>query len=63
MYIVLKQKNNSLIYKFFLLNFQSHEDYRNLERAKEAMVDIAEYINEETRDYDKFQIMKQMKVS
>lgn len=30
--------------------FQTHEDYRGLERAKEAMVDVAQHANEVKRD-------------
>ncbi|PSN30254.1 hypothetical protein C0J52_26422 [Blattella germanica] len=36
----------------------NHEDYRGLERAKEAMVDVAQYINEVKRDSDTLQIMR-----
>ncbi|XP_065209606.1 protein vav isoform X2 [Planococcus citri] len=34
-----------------------HEDFRGLERAKEAMVDVAEYINEVKRDSDTLHII------
>ncbi|EEB17268.1 protein vav, putative [Pediculus humanus corporis] len=35
----------------------NHEDYRGLERAKEAMVDVAQYINEVKRDSDALAIL------
>ncbi|KAK6640827.1 hypothetical protein RUM44_012524 [Polyplax serrata] len=35
----------------------SHEDFRGLERAKEAMVDVAQYINEVKRDSDALAIL------
>ncbi|XP_075227409.1 vav guanine nucleotide exchange factor [Lycorma delicatula] len=41
----------------------NHEDYRGLERAKEAMVDVAQYINEVKRDSDTLQIMRDIQDS
>ncbi|XP_021933195.1 protein vav isoform X2 [Zootermopsis nevadensis] len=41
----------------------NHEDYRGLERAKEAMVDVAQYINEVKRDSDTLQIMRSIQES
>lgn len=50
------------ILKLFCL-LQNHEDYRGLERAKEAMVDVAQYINEVKRDSDTLQIMRDIQVT
>lgn len=41
----------------------NHEDYRGLERAKEAMVDVAQYINEVKRDSDMLQLMRDIQTS
>nr|CAD7429951.1 unnamed protein product [Timema monikensis] len=41
----------------------NHEDYRGLERAKEAMVDVAQYINEVKRDTDTLAIMSSIQDS
>lgn len=42
---------------------QTHEDYRGLERAKEAMVDVAQYINEVKRDSEHMDIIQKVRVS
>lgn len=42
---------------------QTHEDYRGLERAKEAMVDVAQYINEVKRDSEHMVIIQKARVS
>ncbi|XP_049846897.1 protein vav isoform X1 [Schistocerca gregaria] len=41
----------------------NHEDYRGLERAKEAMVDVAQYINEVKRDSDTLNIVQDIQDS
>jgi guanine nucleotide exchange factor VAV len=41
----------------------SHEDYRGLERAKEAMVDVAQYINEVKRDCEQLNVIKKVRES
>ncbi|KAK7867226.1 hypothetical protein R5R35_008400 [Gryllus longicercus] len=41
----------------------NHEDYRGLERAKEAMVDVAQFINEVKRDSDMLQLMRDIQAS
>jgi len=41
----------------------THEDYRGLERSKEAMVDVAQYINEVKRDSDTLEIMRSIQES
>ncbi len=41
---------------------QSHEEYHDLQLAYEAMVDIADYTNESTRDYEMRQIIKDVQV-
>ncbi|XP_044728252.1 protein vav isoform X1 [Chrysoperla carnea] len=38
----------------------NHEDYRELKRAREAMVDVAQYINEVKRDSDTLQLLRQI---
>jgi hypothetical protein len=43
-------------------SLQSHEEYRDLEKALEAMVDVAQYINEVKRDSDTLQIMRDIQV-
>ncbi|XP_053949130.1 protein vav isoform X4 [Anastrepha ludens] len=40
-----------------------HEDYRALERAKEAMIDVSQYINEVKRDSDHLVIIQKVKDS
>ncbi|KAM7346483.1 vav guanine nucleotide exchange factor isoform 1-T1 [Cochliomyia hominivorax] len=40
-----------------------HEDYRSLERAKEAMIDVSQYINEVKRDSDHLVIIQKVKDS
>ncbi|CAG2060360.1 unnamed protein product, partial [Timema podura] len=60
-------------YRVFLLGLRhqgaslelqdNHEDYRGLERAKEAMVDVAQYINEVKRDSDTLAIMSSIQDS
>ncbi|XP_055301018.1 protein vav isoform X2 [Sitodiplosis mosellana] len=39
----------------------THEDYRGLERAKEAMVDVAQYINEVKRDSEHLDIIQKIR--
>lgn len=39
-----------------------HEDYRSLERSKEAMIDVSQYINEVKRDSDHLVIIQKVKV-
>lgn len=41
----------------------THEDYRGLERAKEAMVDVAQYINEVKRDCEQLNVIKKVRES
>ncbi|XP_075158340.1 vav guanine nucleotide exchange factor [Haematobia irritans] len=41
----------------------AHEDYRSLERAKEAMIDVSQYINEVKRDSDHLVIIQKVKDS
>ncbi|XP_017869542.1 PREDICTED: protein vav [Drosophila arizonae] len=40
-----------------------HEDYRSLERAKDAMIDVSQYINEVKRDSDHLVIIQKVKDS
>lgn len=42
---------------------QAHEDYRGLERAKEAMDDVAEYTNEVKRDSEHLVVIQKVKAS
>lgn len=42
---------------------QTHEEYRSLERAKEAMVDVSQYINEVKRDSENLALIHDVKVS
>lgn len=41
----------------------THEDYRGLERAKEAMVDVAQYTNEVKRDSEHLVVIQKVRVS
>lgn len=41
---------------------QNHEEFRGLERAKEAMVDVAQYINEVKRDSEVLVLLKNVQV-
>nr|CAD7457409.1 unnamed protein product [Timema tahoe] len=51
------------ITKELVWSYRNHEDYRGLERAKEAMVDVAQYINEVKRDSDTLAIMSSIQVT
>lgn len=41
----------------------THEDYRGLERAKEAMIDVAQYTNEVKRDSEHLVVIQKVRVS
>ncbi|XP_030379077.1 protein vav isoform X1 [Scaptodrosophila lebanonensis] len=41
----------------------AHDDYRSLERAKDAMIDVSQYINEVKRDSDHLVIIQKVKDS
>lgn len=41
----------------------THEDYRGLERAKEAMIDVAQYTNEVKRDSEHLTVINKVKES
>lgn len=56
-------KYHLLLEKLISETQPNHEDYRGLERAKEAMVDVAQYINEVKRDSDTLQIMRDIQES
>lgn len=47
---------------FFCFINKSHEDYQGLQLAYEAMVDVADYTNESTRDYEMRQIINDVQV-
>jgi guanine nucleotide exchange factor VAV len=44
------------------LYLQNHEDSRFIENAKDAMVDVAQYINEVKRDADTLKIINDIEV-
>jgi guanine nucleotide exchange factor VAV len=50
---------NIIVIIFF---FQNHEDSRFIENAKDAMVDVAQYINEVKRDADTLKIINDIEV-
>lgn len=52
-----------LIFTHTKKKLQSHKDLPGLERAKECMIDVAQYINEVKRDSDTLQIMNDVQVS
>lgn len=56
-------KYHLLLEKLLSETQPNHEDYRGLERAREAMVDVAQYINEVKRDSDTLQIMADIQSS
>ncbi|PNF32490.1 Protein vav [Cryptotermes secundus] len=56
-------KYHLLLDKLISETLPNHEDYRGLERAKEAMVDVAQYINDVKRDSDTLQIMRSIQES
>ncbi|KAF4524791.1 hypothetical protein B566_EDAN010165 [Ephemera danica] len=56
-------KYHLLLEKLLQETPQQHEDYRNLERAREAMDDVAQYINEVKRDSDTLQIIRDIQNS
>lgn len=41
----------------------THDDYRGLERAKEAMIDVAQYTNEVKRDSEHLVVIQKVRVS
>ena len=45
------------------LIIKTHEDYRGLERAKEAMVDVAQFTNEVKRDSEHLAVIQKVRVS
>lgn len=51
------------LHKFLLFYLKTHEDYRGLERAKEAMIDVAQYSNDVTKDSDHLNIIQKCRVS
>lgn len=59
---ILAENNKSCSIYFFLI-LKSHEDYRGLERAKEAMVDVAQYTNEVKRDSEHLVVIQKVKES
>ncbi|XP_073981108.1 vav guanine nucleotide exchange factor isoform X2 [Rhodnius prolixus] len=56
-------KYHLLLEKLISETLQTDEDYRGLERAREAMVDVAQYINEVKRDSDTLQIVSDIQAS
>lgn len=52
-----------LLYFNIFPYWQTHEDYRGLERAKEAMVDVAQFINEVKRDSEHLVVIQKVRVS
>ncbi|XP_026480892.1 protein vav-like [Ctenocephalides felis] len=46
-----------------LVSETTHEDYRGLERAKEAMIDVAQYINEVKRDSELLVVLNKIQDS
>lgn len=51
------------INSYYIFYFKTHEDYRGLERAKEAMIDVAQYSNDVTKDSDHLNIIQKCRVS
>ncbi|ALC49585.1 vav [Drosophila busckii] len=56
-------KYHLLLDKLVKETSQLHEDYRSLERAKDAMIDVSQYINEVKRDSDHLVIIQKVKDS
>ncbi|XP_034233685.1 protein vav [Thrips palmi] len=56
-------KYHLLLDKLISETQHNHDDFRGLERAKEAMVDVAQYCNEVKRDSDTLQIMHDIQES
>lgn len=50
-------------FTFPLCSLQSHDDYQGIVKAKEAMIDVSQYINEVKRDSDILQIMRDIQVT
>lgn len=48
---------------FRLFATQNHDDYRGLERSKEAMVDVAQYTNEVKRDSEHLVVIEKVRES
>lgn len=63
--VVVADEFSNWMYNFELIfmGAQTHEDYRGLERAKEAMVDVANYINEMKRDSEHLELIQKVRVS
>ncbi|KAG4079230.1 hypothetical protein HA402_006953 [Bradysia odoriphaga] len=56
-------KYHLLLDKLVHETLPSHDDYRGLERAKEAMVDVAQYTNEVKRDSEHLGVIQKVKDS
>ncbi|XP_063703763.1 protein vav isoform X2 [Culicoides brevitarsis] len=56
-------KYHLLLDKLVHETLPTHDDYRGLERAKEAMVDVAQYTNEVKRDSEHLAIIQKVKES
>uniref|UniRef100_A0A336LIL2 CSON005630 protein n=1 Tax=Culicoides sonorensis TaxID=179676 RepID=A0A336LIL2_CULSO len=56
-------KYHLLLDKLVHETLPTHEDYRGLERAKEAMVDVAQYTNEVKRDSEHLTVIQKVKES
>lgn len=60
---IIHESNYAIEYDLNNISPQTHEDYRGLERAKEAMVDVANYINEMKRDSEHLELIQKVRVS
>lgn len=60
--ILYAQVNVTYFWCVFVNLAQAHDDYRGLERAKEAMVDVAQYTNEVKRDSEHLVVIQKVKV-
>lgn len=56
-------KYHLLLDKLVHETLPTHEDYRGLERAKEAMIDVAQYTNEVKRDSEHLVVIQKVRVS
>lgn len=56
-------KYHLLLDKLVQTTASSHDDYKGLQRAKECMVDVAQYINEVKRDCEQLNVIRKVRES
>lgn len=60
MWEVLKKSKNT--YYYFLQKQHGYEEFKSIEKARDAMTDVAEFTNEVKRDSETLMIIRQIEV-